>query len=205
EARDFDIPEELGATARLARSTDDAYLLALATNTLLNVPGHKPEGQEAARRLVGLQGADGAWVKANHSITRSGGTNLTIETTSLAVLGLIKAGGFMPQVRHGVEWLTKNRGGFGQWGATQATVLALKAMTAYARASSRTPGSGTITVLVNGQPLQRASYAAGRHEPIRITAEGSLFTTGANHIEIQHAGRAELPYSVALEYRSALP
>jgi hypothetical protein len=205
EAKQLDGGEELALSAKIAQASDDGYLLALATNTLLNVPARKAEGMAAARRLAGLQGSDGAWSKASHSITRSGGKNLTIETTALALLALIKAGGFSGEVRRGVEWLSKNRGGFGQWGATQATVLALKAMTAYARASARTPTPGSVTVLVNGQAQGRVEYAAGRHEPIKIRAEGSLFTAGSNRIEIQHGGRADLPYSLALEYRSALP
>ena len=36
--------------------------------------------------------------------------------------------------RKTIEWLTNHRGGYGAWGATQATVLALKAMTAYSLA-----------------------------------------------------------------------
>lgn len=205
EARQTDIPEELALSARVARESQDAYLLALAANTLLNVPARKNEGVAAARRLAGMQEANGSWIKASHSITRSGGQNLTIETTSLAILALIDAGGFNAEVRRGVEWLVGNRGGFGQWGATQATVLALKAMTAYAAATAKAPSPGTVTVLVNGKSAGRMDYQAGRREPIEITADASLFTAGANQVEIRHAGRGELPYSLALEYRSARP
>ena len=42
--------------------------------------------------------------------------NLSIETTSLAVMALLKAGGFDDNVRKAVEWLTNHRGGYGAWG-----------------------------------------------------------------------------------------
>src|SRR5205823_5421789 len=92
----------------------------------------------AAHKLVGMQQKDGSWTNAVMSITRSGGQNLAIVTTGLAVLALLKTGAHRGEVDRAVAWLQENRGGFGQWGATQATVLALKAMTQYARANRKT-------------------------------------------------------------------
>jgi len=196
---------EIQKSASMAASTKDEYLLALTSLTLLNVPAMKSAGTEAARRLAGMQGSDGAWTKADHSITRSTGVNLHIETTSLALLALMKAGGSDDQVRKGVEWLTKNRGGYGEWGATQATVLALRAMTTYANVSRRMPTPGMVIVKINGKEAGRQDYAAGRREPLVFTGLGKLLTAGANTIELSHDGKGELPYSIAMDYRSVKP
>lgn len=199
------LEKELDVQAEFAKTVSDAYRLGLAANALLLTPAHRSDGVAAARRLAGLQDATGAFSKADHSITRSGGTNLTVETTSLAVLALLEAGGHDAEVRKAVEWLTNNRGGFGEWGATQATVLALKAMTAYANASRKTRASGSLTVYVNGEVAGQAAYEAGRRDPLVIKGFGARLKAGKNVIEFDHKGDDGLPYSLAVEYRTAKP
>lgn len=196
---------ELKLQAELASSTQDAYLLALSTNTLLDHEAMKGRGQEAARRLAGLQDGDGAFTKANHSITRSGGENLHIETTALATLALLKAGGHEEQVRKAVEWLTNHRGGYGQWGATQATVLALKAFIRYVEASGKTQGPGSVVVQVNGKNVGTASWEAGHKDPIVVALPAESFQGGKNEVRMLIDGRDQLPYSMAVAFRSQKP
>lgn len=205
EAGYLDFQPEIEVQARTARDTKDAYLLALATNTLLNVPARKSEALTAARRLAALQDQDGAWSKADHSITRSTGVNLTIETTSLAVLALLEAGGDPGAVRKGVQWLTSNRNGYGAWGATQATVLGLKAMTEYAKQARKAAGSGTITVRVNGQEVQKLEYSAGQRDTIEVSGLGRYLKPGKNEIHLEASGQDELPYTIAADFRSLKP
>ncbi len=204
EAKQKDLDTEINESARLATSSGDAYLLALYANTLANA-GKKSEALAAVKRLVAMQDADGAFKKAESSITRSGGINLTIETTSLAILAMLRAGGFDENVRHAVEWLYQNRGGYGQWGSTQATVLALKAMTLYAQASARTRSGGSVTLRVNGQAVQTINYEAGRREPIVFQGLGQHLKPGKNQIELVQGGKDSLPFSMAISYRSLKP
>ena len=190
---------------KLSRDTKDGYLLALAANTLLNTAGHKAAGRAAARRLASMQSPGGAWTNANHSITRSGGKNLKIETTALASLALIKAGGHGSKVRRSMSWLNKNRGGYGRWGSTQATILGLRAMLAYAKASRKTKHSGAISLKIAGRTIGRISYKAGHRKPLLFAELGKRFARGSNRLEILKRGKGKLPYSVAVSYRSKVP
>jgi len=196
---------ELARQRDLATSEADPYRLALMVNTLLNAPGEKARGVAAAKRLAALQSKDGHFPGADHSITRSGGSNLDIETTSLAAMALMDAGGYDSAVRAAVGWLNENRGGYGQWGATQATVLALKAMTEYTTASRVIKGSGEVTLLVNGKTVGTQRYADGRRDPIVFEGFGAMLTSGVNNVELRHTGDNELPYSIAMDYRSDKP
>jgi hypothetical protein len=196
---------ELARSAELASTTDDPYLLALATGTLLQVPEQRSAGLASARRLARMQSEDGHWPGADHSITRSTGINLHIETTALAVLALLDSGEHADPARRGVGWLSDQRGGYGQWGATQATVLALEAMTEYALANRRTRSSGTVAVIVNGDEVDRISYDEGRKDPIVFEGLGKHLGAGANSIELVHDGAEELPYSMAVDFRSVQP
>ncbi|MCA9543340.1 MAG: hypothetical protein KC613_03090, partial [Myxococcales bacterium] len=200
-----DFPAEIARQAKVAQDSQDAYLLALACNTLLNLPGKAAEADAALARLAALQGQDGAWTKADHSITRSTGVNLHIETTALAALALMERPQYAANVRAAVEWLSKNRSGFGRWGATQSTVLALKAMTQYTVRNRATPSDGSLTIKVNGVEAEQFNYKAGRREPIVFTGLGKHFKAGQNAIEIVHTGDGQLPYSVAVEYVAMNP
>lgn len=203
------LDKEIAKSASLAERTQDAYQLALAAGTLLErgAGASTPSNtvRAAAAKLAAMQDNNGAWTKADHSITRSGGLNLHIETTSLAVLALLKAPGHLEAARKGVTWLQANRSGFGQWGATQATVLALKAMIAFDNATRVAPSAGSVTLLVDGVVVAEQRYEAGRREPILFADFDARLTSGQHRITLRAQDGRALPYSIAVEYRSTQP
>jgi hypothetical protein len=206
------LDKEIERSTQLAQSTQDAYQLALATGTLLQKHAGQAvsatnlkAGQAAAVKLAQMQAASGTWTNAAQSITMSGGSNLQIETTSLAILALLKSDGHAEEVRKGIAWLNNNRGGFGQWGATQSTVLALKAMIAYDAATRVAPMPGTVTLLLDGVAVGEISYDAGRREPLLFDGFDDKLTAGKHTITLKSSSGTALPYSVAVEYRSKLP
>lgn len=195
---------ELAAQQKLGASTTDPYLLALATNTAL-VAG---QGQDFVKRLAGMQGTDGSFTGAKESITMSGGESLAIETTALATLAFIKASPnseYESQIRAAVDFLNGHRSGFGEWGNTQATILGLKALTAYAEHSRQMQAPGTATLFINGQPAGTIAFDKGRKDALVWNDLASKLKPGKNSIELELAGGATLPYTIAVEYRSAKP
>jgi alpha-2-macroglobulin-like protein len=202
------LERELAKSVKLAETTQDAYLLALATGTLLQRPAGSPPskaGLAAVARLVNMQAPSGAWTNADHSITRSGGSNLTIETTSLAILALLKADGNVETARKGIAWLQNNRSGFGQWGATQATVLALKAMNTFDSATRVAPHAGAVSLAIDGVVVAEQAFEAGRREPILFTGFDDRLAPGKHRITLKAKSGDPLPYSIAVEYRTVEP
>ena len=206
EVKQAGLSAEIDVASQVAQSSDDAYLLALTTATLFN-SGRKGPAMSGAKRLIALQDSDGGWSKADHSITRSGGENLFIETTSLSLMALLKASSrdFDAPVERGIEWLMNHRRGYGAWGTTQATVLSLKALTAYAQSQARERTGGEVTLLVNGQTVGSHKYEGDTREPLTFAGLGPHLLGGKNHIEIKHSGRTPMPFSVAVDYRSLQP
>ncbi|MCH8618207.1 MG2 domain-containing protein [Undibacterium sp. TS12] len=203
------LDKEVAKSVKLAETTQDAYQLALATASMLE-PSSKAIVSEKSRRaavekLAAMQTASGAWTNADHSITRSGGSNLHIETTALAIMAMLKADGHLEQARKGINWLQANRSGFGQWGATQATVLALKAMIAFDEATKVAPAAGTVSLLVDGVVVRELSYEAGRREPLQFQDFDDLLKPGKHNITLKSKNGSALPYSIAIEYRSSEP
>ncbi len=204
-AGEKDIDTEVAQSARVATATTDPYVMALATDTLLGREKSSERAKAAAARLAGMQGDDGSFPGADHSITRSGGVALGIESTSLAALALMKAGGgYLPQVRKAVEWLDKNRSGVGGFGSTQSTVLALKAMAEYAKAARRTKASGVVVVKVNGKQAGRIAYEEGHQGALEFDL-GGFIGTGKNVVEIELDSKEPLPYSLLATWGSTVP
>ena len=205
EAKQKGIDKEVARQKKMAETSSDPYVLALATNTLLNRDPKSAAAQKAARRLAAMQGEGGSFPGADHSITRSGGVALEIETTSLAVLALIKAGdAYREKVRRAIDWINENRDGFGGYGSTQSTVLALKALSAYSLASRRTRAAGVATVWVNGEQVGSVSYEKGHQGTLEIDL-GRALRPGENLVEIGLESTEPIPYSFLAEYRSAVP
>jgi uncharacterized protein YfaS (alpha-2-macroglobulin family) len=189
---------ELAAQKKLGESTKDPYLLALVANTDKTFVG----------KLAAMQDKDGSFKGAKESITMSGGESLVIETTALATLALIKASPnaeYEAQIRSAVDWLNKQRSGFGQWSNTQATILGLKAMTAYAEYGKQMQASGAATLVINGSPAGTIAFEKGRKDALVWDDIANKLKPGHNIIELQLAGGATLPYSIAVTYRAKNP
>ncbi|HTM21509.1 MAG TPA: alpha-2-macroglobulin family protein, partial [Kofleriaceae bacterium] len=206
EAGEKDMATEVAVQRTVAAESKDPYLVALAAGTLANVEPKAGGTAHALDRLAEMQGEDGAFHGASHSITRSGGDALDIETTSLAILAMLDGGNkYTGAVRKGIDWLNNHRSGFGSFSSTQATVLALKAMGAYAEASRATPSGGRITVIVNGSEAGHIDFEQGHRDPLTFNDLAPHLKAGKNVIELRMGSQTSLPYSLAIEYRSKMP
>jgi uncharacterized protein YfaS (alpha-2-macroglobulin family) len=205
EVGERDLEPEIAKARRLATSTSDPYVLALAAGTLGNVDPHGQATDLARKRLAGKQAKEGRFPGAAQSITMSGGEALDIETTALAALALMKGGPeHRDSVKKAVSWIEEQRSGWGGFGSTQSTVLALKALTQAASVHGEMP-EATITVTVNGTPNTVALHA-GMTDP--LTVSGLPFELKPNHnvIEISSgAAGLSLPYAMKVAYRTLKP
>lgn len=187
---------ELDAAENRGATEDDAYRLALHTDALARP--RRDAARRLAARLVDLQEEDGAWRKADHSITRSGGRNLHIETTALAVRALLDVGGHPDRVERGVQWLLTQRDGSGRWGSTQGTVLTLDTLSRYAEQAA-TRGPGRATLLVDGEPSGSIAWGSGPMRPLTIP-----LPNGEHRVEVRAEG-APIPFTLAADWSTRLP
>ncbi len=198
-----DITKEIETLYERARSSDDPYLVALAANALAN--RDDPRGDALIKRLSGLQREDGAFVGTQTSITSSSGVNLEIETTALAALALSRRPEHLARSESAIRFLITKRAG-GRFGATQATVLALRALIAHARATRSTASDHDIEVLVNGDVVAREHVAAGSAGAIEFSYEIlDAVRPGTNEIELRTTGEETLPWALTLGYHTQVP
>jgi hypothetical protein len=206
--KEEDVTAELNALHEKAKASKDPYFLALVANALIN-RGRTAEALPLLRTVADAQKDDGRLEALQTSITGSGGRDLQIETTSLAVLGWLKAnpGTFNAAVQKAVRWVGRQRGGHGAFGSTQSTILALKALIAYTRAHKRSVEAGELRLYVGDDLAARRSFGAGVTEALTLElpdAERRL-RPGRNKVRVEVTGRNVFPYTLSWSYRTPTP
>jgi len=204
EAGFSDIEKEFEAAYKAAVASADGYQLALMANSLHNFKDKREA--DVMKKLMKLQEADGSF-KSDHSITRSGGQSLKIETTAIAVLAMLNADSKdVNALNKAVEYLVKSRSGAGGFGSTQGTVLALKALSEYAAASKKTDEAGTLECYIDGNLVASKHYEAGEKNAIEFKGLEKFLGAGKHKVKITtKEAKNSLPYTVAINYNTTLP
>jgi len=130
EAEVSGIDKELYVAIKKAKNQKDPYQLALLANACYNL-NKTIDGDDLVSHIEDLILEDCYWTGADRSVTNSMGASLQVETTALAVLAMIKGGKEYGEILPSINFLLAKRSGVGRFGSTQATVLALKAITEF--------------------------------------------------------------------------
>lgn len=206
EAGYTDLKTEMNASAKKGLETKDAYIIAMMANAAYKLNDTK-KAEELMTALLKMQDTNGSWTGSTHSITYSQGQSLTIESTSIGILALLKSGKNAGELQKAIQFLTSSRSGYGVFSSTQGTILALKALTEYAKASKKTTEDGTIYVYVDGKKVAEKTYKAGATGAITMDGlEEFIKGDGKHDIKVKFAGvKTPLPYSVAVSWNTTLP
>ncbi|RKH23229.1 A-macroglobulin complement component [Corallococcus sp. CA041A] len=199
-----ELSREVASVKAAAAKSTNSYVVALAANVLA-LAGDTAEARKLMGRLASAQGKEGVVDGATQSIVGSMGETLNIETTALATLAWMRDPAYVGNVERAMKFLAESSDG-GRYGATQSTVLALRAIIAYdkARASKLTPG--LVRVYVDGRPVgEPVRFDGSSQEALKLPDVSALLGTGERRVELRMEGGAELPYSVEVTYNMLTP
>jgi hypothetical protein len=207
-----DLDKEVAALLAGAKNGDtakDPYYLGLVANALLN-RGMRKDAEPLLAAIVKMQKDDGQVPGAKTTITNSVGEALLIETTGMAVLGWLKAndtGAYRVNVDKASRWIGSKRGGYGGFGSTQSTILALKALIEFARSNKRPAENGTVRVMANGVEVGKVAFTTEQAGPIVVTVPDAekRFNDGGAEITVETDAKQAYPCTLALECRSRKP
>jgi hypothetical protein len=206
--KDDDITKELTALGEQAKTSKDPYFLSLIANSLIN-RAKTADATKLLKKVTELQKPDGHLDAEQTSITGSGGRDLQIETTALAVLGWLKAnpGEFNGNVQKAIRWIGQQRGGYGGFGSTQSTILALKALIQYTKANKKTPEAGELRLFVGERKVDEQHFAAGATEPLTLSVPDAETTLkpGKNAVRVEITGQNAFPYTLTWSYQTRQP
>lgn len=206
--KEDDITKELAKLSEQAKTSKDPYFLALVANSLIN-RGKADDATSLLQKLAVAQKPEGNLDAERTSITGSGGRDLQIETTALTVLAWLKANRpeYTLNVQKAVKWVGQQRGGYGGFGSTQSTILALKALIAFTKANKKTAEEGDVRLLVGGREAAMVHFPAGAQEVITLALSQpeQLLKGGDNKLDIEVTGKNVFPYTLAWSLRTAKP
>ena len=206
EAGYTDVKTEFTASCKKALDNKDAYIIAMMANAAYAFKDAK-KGDELMTALLALQDKNGSWTGSTHSITYSQGQSLTVETTALAIMAILKSNKNTVELNNAVQFLVSARSGYGVFSTTQGTVLALKALTEFAKYSKKTTEDGTIELFVDNKKIGTRSYKAGDKGGIVLDSlERFISGEGKHSVKVKYIGvKTPLPYSVAVSWNTSLP
>lgn len=147
-------------------------------------------------------------LKAEHSIVRSYGNSLQIETVAQWAVALMKPSSSynLPLINECIQHILKGRS-YGQFGSTQGTAIALKALTEYAKIIRTAKQDGEITILIDNKMVERLNYKKDdRNKMVLREFAKSLNTNKEQELRVRFNGTGDpLPYSVDIQWHTKLP
>jgi len=192
--------KEYQAALAEAQDSRDVYrmsLMALSAYNLGDIPMYK--------KLMGIirqdtDGKDYNKIKVEQTVVHSYGTSQTVEWLSLYALAIMKEGKVTQQLLAALDHIQscKNRGGFG---STQATALALKAVTSFAKIAQHTPSQPEVKAVVNGTTLNTGFDASGN---IAVNTTENI-ATGKNSFSVIIEEGRMVPFLFYVDHMSYVP
>lgn len=183
----------------LKEANDNAYILALAANALAAYDAKDDSTLEALQQLDKLRKDLPEWKAISFpakgtSLTYARGDSVTVETTALAALAMLKTGQFTNSINQALTYLVKVKTGEGHWGSTQATILALKALVG-GLGGAQHRGVTPFVIKVNGTETARGSVNEDNSDLLQAFDLKGI-KPGPNQVEIEVQGETALLYQI---------
>lgn len=179
----------------------DAYTLAVVANFAVE----NGKDSEFARRVLEMlrdsatEKGEFVWWSADETSVYATGDSAAVETTGLALQAFLRAGGYTDVLRKALSWIASKKGGDGNWGTTQATIMALRALL-LASEQSGSDARGTAEVLLDGKKVASLEINKENNDLFHQFVLPQTDANRDNEIEIRFSGKGGLAYQIAGRY-----
>jgi uncharacterized protein YfaS (alpha-2-macroglobulin family) len=182
----------------------DTYTLAVIANFAADYGKDREFTRRSMQALMDSRSEQGEQVSWNAEETGvySTGESAAIETTGLATQALLKWGQASEVARKALNFISSKKQASGNWGTTQATIMALRALV-MATERSAADVRGTITVELNGKPAQALQLTAENNDLLhQFVFRGSDLGDAQSpaQVQLKFDGIGTLAYQVAGRY-----
>jgi hypothetical protein len=184
-------------------SDADAYTLALAANAYAAVAPSDPQLDTILARLDKLKiEQDGmtSWDIGNSQTDfYSSGQDADVTTTALVVHAALSANRPAAAYKGAIDSITHAKDVNGNFGSTQASIWALKALL-LAAAQSGDGAVGTLGVTVDGQLVQSVSLQKDAWDVTTRVDLSQFAKSGSHNVALDFAGSGQLSYNLVSNY-----
>jgi len=185
--------------AHLGDAKGDLYAQAMAAVALATWSPKDPATVKLIQELASQRAEDAKtkaayWPTKGDTETYSRGAGAAIETTALVAMAMIKADTHHALVTSALGFLVQNKGAYGNWESTQATILALKALLAASSGVSQSTRMD-VAVLLDGREIAREKFTPKDGDILRLIDAG-VVGPGQHKVELRATGKANVMYQV---------
>jgi uncharacterized protein YfaS (alpha-2-macroglobulin family) len=183
----------------------DSYTLAVLANFAVDGDKGSALSHHILQQLLDAQQQQGEQVFWDSPQTGmyGAGKSAQVETTGLAVQAILKSGDSPETSRKALAWLTAQKSANGNWGTTQATIMALRALL-LASDKGGADAHGTVEVLLNGKTVQSLTLTSENNDLLQQFVLPGIEPAG-NRVALRFTGSGGMAYQVAGRYFTPWP
>ncbi len=186
------------------KKADNAYILALAANALASWDANDDSTLEVLKKLATMKKdlpEDKAlcFPAGGQSLSYGRGDSMTVETTALAALAMLKTKQFANDANKALVYITKSKDPHGTWGSTQATILALKALVA-AAGGAPMKETAKFTLSVNGKQVAEGEVNDKNSDVLQMFDLKEHVQAGNNDVTVAVKGETNMMYQVVARH-----
>ena len=178
----------------------DNYTLAVVANFAVDFGKDRDFTAHAMQLLLSThtEKNEQAWWTDQQTAMYGTGSSATTETTALAVQALLKWGQASTVARKAMTYIASKKDASGNWGTTQATIMALRALLLASQIGSDV--SGTVQVLLNNKPVEHLTLNPDNNDLLHQFVLKGIDASQTNNVELRFDGNGGLAYQVVGRY-----
>ena len=175
----------------------DAYTLAVIANFAADYGQDRDFTDRSMKALIDARTEQGDQVSWNVEETGvySTGQSAAIETTGLATQALLKWGQASETVRKSLNFISSKKEASGNWGTTQATITALRALILSTQLSA-SDAHGSVEIVIDGKPKQTFKLTAENNDLLHRFVFKGIDPLKPAHVELNFDGSGGLAYQI---------
>ncbi len=178
-------------------SKADPYTLAVIANFAADYGKDREFMNRSMQALIDARTEKGDQVSwsAEETGVYSTGESAAIETTGLATQALLKWGQASEVVRKALTYLTSKKQASGNWGTTQATIMALRALLLSTQLST-SDVHGTVEIALDGRPVETLKLTAENSDLLHQFVYKGINPMKPTSVELDFDGTGTLAYQI---------
>jgi hypothetical protein len=175
----------------------DTYTLAVIANFAADYTKDSNFTRQSMQALLDARtdkGDQTSWTAEETGVYSTGGS-AAIETTGLATQALLKWGQASETVRKALNFISSQKRASGDWGTTQATIMALRALLL---ASERGTADvrGNLQVILNGKPVESLTLTPENNDLLHQFVFKGIDAQQSNSVQLKFEGTGGLGYQI---------
>lgn len=182
-------------------SSTDPYTLAIIANFAVDYANDRDFTRHAMQALLEarIEKDDQVSWTTDETGVYSTGESATIETTGLATQAVLKWGQDSEVARKALNFISAHKQASGNWGTTQATIMALHALL-LATQLSASDVRGSLAVSLDGKTVETLNLTAENNDLLHQFALKGIDPAAANEVQLRFDGSGGLAYQVVGRY-----